>query len=250
MWKPALAIFSMVASCKLPLGRPNRSFLFFIPRLPQVLPRARAGIGLRRFLHPRGGLDFPRAPRKGDSFLWWPHGMARGVWRDPGGRSFHPYPSAAFDENFALGQRADDSRIQTPLRLLYPLVQDRGGILRQDWHGFLREDRAAINPLVDQVDGAAGHFHAVIERLFPGLQTWKSREQGGMDVHHALGKNAQEIAFQDAHEAGQHHQVNFRRDEPVDEGPLRLLIQLGSELARRDELRGQSALARLGENSS
>jgi hypothetical protein len=27
MLKPALAIFSMVASCKLPLGSPNRNFL-------------------------------------------------------------------------------------------------------------------------------------------------------------------------------------------------------------------------------
>src|SRR6266568_6822195 len=154
MWKPALAIFSTVASCKLPLGRPNRSFLFFIPRFPQGLPRARAGIGLGRFLHPRGGLDFPGAPRKGDSFLRLLHRLARRVWREPAGRSFRPYRSAAFDENFPLGQRADNSWIQTPLRLLNPLVQARGSILRQDGHGFLREDRAAIDPLVHQMDSA------------------------------------------------------------------------------------------------
>src|SRR5262245_55714818 len=74
MLKPALAIFSMVASCKLPFGRPNFSFLLIRP-LSEILLRARPRIFLVRFLHARRGVYFPSPARQRQLFLFLFHGL-------------------------------------------------------------------------------------------------------------------------------------------------------------------------------
>ena len=61
-------------------------------------------------------------------------------------------------------------RINRPLGLLDAGVQGGGGVARQDRHGSLGDDRAGVNALVHEVNGGPGEFHAVFQRLFPGLQ--------------------------------------------------------------------------------
>ena len=70
-----------------------------------------------------------------------------------------------------------------------------------------------------------------------------------MDVHDAAFKCAQKIALQYAHETGQHDQIHFRRLQSVHKCALRLLVQLGAEFSRRDELRRDFPFARVGQNS-
>src|SRR5450432_1441060 len=60
--KPAFAIFSMVASCRLPFGRPNFNFLLI--RLLQILFDARTRILFRRRFHTRDRLNLPSPARK------------------------------------------------------------------------------------------------------------------------------------------------------------------------------------------
>jgi hypothetical protein len=47
MLKPALAIFSMVASCKLPFGRPNLNFLLIQKKLTKISANAASTIPSR-----------------------------------------------------------------------------------------------------------------------------------------------------------------------------------------------------------
>ena len=73
MLNPALAIFSMVASCKLPLGKPNRNFLFnflLIFQFSEIFLGARAGILFLRLFHARHRIDLPFAAGKATFFFF------------------------------------------------------------------------------------------------------------------------------------------------------------------------------------
>ena len=71
-----------------------------------------------------------------------------------------------------------------------------------------------------------------------------------MDVDDAPFKRAKKIPFQHPHEARQHNQIHLRLLQRADKRPLRLLVQLGAELPRRDESGRKISFARLGQNSS
>src|SRR3546814_13504044 len=70
-------------------------------------------------------------------------------------------------------------------------------VARQHWHRGLADDRPAVDLLADIVDAAAVQLHAGGQGAGVGVETWKQRQQGGMDVDHA--------ALPVAHEAGRHH---------------------------------------------
>ena len=70
-----------------------------------------------------------------------------------------------------------------------------------------------------------------------------------MNVHDAAFERAQEIAFQHPHETREHDQVDRRAAQRLDVRALGFFIQLGAKLPRRDELRRQLPLARVGENA-
>ena len=70
-----------------------------------------------------------------------------------------------------------------------------------------------------------------------------------MDVHDVAFERAQKIAFEHAHETGEHDKIHFRILQSGDESTLGIFIQLGAEFSRRDELGRQLAFARVGEKA-
>lgn len=112
------------------------------------------------------------------------------------------------DLHLACGQQSDAFREEFVLGYLDPLMEGFSGIVIQDRHGTLTDDGAGIDTGVDEVDGTAGCFDAVVEGLFPGRDAWKGWKQRGMDVDDSAGEGLQERAFEDAHEAGQDNQVH------------------------------------------
>ena len=45
------------------------------------------------------------------------------------------------------------------------------------WHGFLNDDCAVIEFLIDKVHGASSHLHAIGECLLLSLEPGKSRQE-------------------------------------------------------------------------
>src|ERR1035437_1777945 len=77
MLKPALAIFWMVASCKLPLGNPKRNFFLLAIILLPGPPGPGAEINLRGFLDARDRIDLPSPARESAPFLLRFHASSR-----------------------------------------------------------------------------------------------------------------------------------------------------------------------------
>ena len=69
-----------------------------------------------------------------------------------------------------------------------------------------------------------------------------------MDVHDAAFKRAQKIALQHPHKTREHNQIHFRPLQRADKRPFRLLVQLGAEFPRRNELRRNFPVARVRQN--
>src|SRR5262245_15486167 len=69
MLNPALAIFSTVASCKLPFGKPNRSIFFSLLFILKIVFCAGSQIFFLRFLHTRNRIDLPLLARQRQFFL-------------------------------------------------------------------------------------------------------------------------------------------------------------------------------------
>jgi hypothetical protein len=133
--------------------------------------------------------------------------------------------------------------------LLDSIVECGRGVVVEDRDGLLDEDGTGIDPFVDEVHCATGDFDAMIQRLFPGIQPGKGRQQGWMDVEHASGKSAEESGFQDAHEAGEQNEIDAGVVEGSDVGPLRVVVELGSKRARRQESGGDATFPGAVENS-
>src|SRR5208337_4521869 len=79
----------------------------------------------------------------------------------------------------------------------------------EDGDDGLEDDGAGIEIFVDEVDGAAGEFYAVVEGLFLRFEAWERGEERGMDVEDALGKGGYEEGGEEAHVAGQADEIDF-----------------------------------------
>ena len=104
---------------------------------------------------------------------------------------------------------------------------DEGGfVVRvEDGNGALQDDGAVVDSFVDEVNGAAGDFRTVVERLLLGVETGEGGQQRRMDVEDALRKGSDEGGGKDAHVAGE--------DDPVDAGGAEVGDHVGVvELAR------------------
>src|SRR5437899_3730648 len=73
----------------------------------------------------------------------------------------------------------------------------------EDGDGGLQNDGAGVEIFVDEVDGAAGEFYAVVEGLFLRFQAGERGEERGMDIEDALGKGGNEKRREEAHVAGE-----------------------------------------------
>lgn len=80
---------------------------------------------------------------------------------------------ASANTNFTSSQRRDRRRIDFSFHFLNARMQGLRGVSRKNWHGFLGDDRAGINPLIDEMNSHACELHAVLERLLPGFEAGK-----------------------------------------------------------------------------
>src|SRR5437899_3884978 len=94
------------------------------------------------------------------------------------------------------------------------LFQDalRKGVLVvgvEDRDGGLQNDGAGVEILVDEVDGTAGEFYAVVEGLFLRFQAGERGEKRWMDVENALGEGGYEKGREEAHVAGEADEIDL-----------------------------------------
>ena len=73
----------------------------------------------------------------------------------------------------------------------------------EDRDGGLKDDGAGVEIFVDEVDGAAGEFYAVVEGLLLRFEAGERGEERGMDVEDALGEGGYEEGRKEAHVAGE-----------------------------------------------
>ncbi len=103
--------------------------------------------------------------------------------------------------------RPTTSTSRRPLDDLDALVESRLVVAVFDRDGRLGDHRAGVDPVVDQVDGAAGDLHAVGERVAHGVGAGEGREERRVGVDHREPR--QHGRAEDLHEPGRHHQVGF-----------------------------------------
>ena len=89
---------------------------------------------------------------------------------------------------------------------------------------FLKQDRAAVHALVDEVDGHARHLHAVLDRLLDRAEPGERGKQRRMHVHDPPGEAADEARREQLHEPGEHDELHLALLEPAGER----LVALGS----------------------
>src|SRR4051812_40799753 len=97
---------------------------------------------------------------------------------------------AALNFDFAFGDRAQSSGVKFAFGDLNAGVQGVWGVVVENGHDGLGDDGAAVDALIDEMDGAAGDFNAVIKGLSPGLEAGKRREERGMDVDDPVRERA------------------------------------------------------------
>jgi hypothetical protein len=97
-------------------------------------------------------------------------------------------------------------------------------------HRRLGDDRPAVERRRNEVHAAAVQPHAGRQRLGVGPDAGKGRQQRGMDVQQAAFEAAHEALAEDAHEAGEQHQVR------------RVALDLGRQRGIELLARGEAAM--------
>src|SRR3954449_8401529 len=79
--------------------------------------------------------------------------------------------------------QAHGTRQQPVLDLVHSFL-DRGDVarIRKNVEGFLQDDRAAVDALVDEVHGDPHHLHAVLDRLVDRAHPAERRQQRRVDI--------------------------------------------------------------------
>ena len=85
-------------------------------------------------------------------------------------------------------------------------------------HRRLGDDRAGVDPLVDDEQRRAGDLDAVRQRVRRSRRPGERRAQRRVGVDHAAGEPAEELRTDQLHEAGQHHQVGLEGRHRVGQG--------------------------------
>ena len=104
----------------------------------------------------------------------------------------------------------------------------------QDGHLALVDDGALVVLHVGQVDGDAGHLVARLEGVLDGMGALVRRQQGGVQVDHAVGVGQQQGGGALAHVAGHDHVVDLGVAEGAHHGALDLRRALGVVIGGED----------------
>jgi len=105
------------------------------------------------------------------------------------------------------------------------------GVVRlEDGNCSLQNDGSVIEVLVDEMNGAARDFYAVVECLLLGVEAGKGGKERGVDVEDAVGKRGDESRREQTHVTGQADEVYSVVSKAGDE----VLIVIGAGAALGD----------------
>src|SRR5260370_36014820 len=96
--------------------------------------------------------------------------------------SGQPQHAAAFDFEFSFENCSNGFGIDAMLFSQNFFGERSFSVFVEDGDSGLRDDRAGVEIFVDEMDGAAGEFHAVFEGLALRFEAGEGREQRRMDV--------------------------------------------------------------------
>jgi len=82
----------------------------------------------------------------------------------------------SLDGNFPTREGCEAAGIQFMFRRMNALVQGFWRVSIEHRHSGLADDGARIHPGIHKMHRAARHFYAVVKRLFPRMQTGKTRQ--------------------------------------------------------------------------
>ena len=118
------------------------------------------------------------------------------------------------------------------------------GVVVADGDDALRDDGAAVEGLVNKVDGAAGKLHAVMERLALRIEAGKGREQARMNVENAPAISFDKERREQAHVTCETDKINCALTKHPDDVTLVLFARA---FASFDDECFQTALRREGQ---
>src|SRR5690606_15402473 len=93
-------------------------------------------------------------------------------------------------------------------------------IIIEDGHDALFDDRAAVERLIDEVNGAAGPLHPVFESLALRIEPRERGQQARMDVERAPTVSFDEDRREKAHVTGKTNQIDVPRAQCGDDLPF------------------------------
>ena len=90
----------------------------------------------------------------------------------------------------------------------YALGKRLFSVIIQDRHGFLQNDRAGIDSIINEVYRAARDLHTMFKRLPLGMQSRERRKQRRVNIENAPLEKPYEVRTQDPHVACQADQID------------------------------------------
>ena len=84
-------------------------------------------------------------------------------------------------------------------------------VVAHDQYGPLNDNRSVIEFRGHQMDGDAGHRHAVLEGLAGRVNPWEGRQQGRMDVENGVAERLEQWRPNQAHVARKADKTDIAR---------------------------------------
>ena len=136
------------------------------------------------------------------------------------------------EQAHALGQQPVLERAQ---QVVEAVAVDR----RRHVDRRLQQDRAGVDPLVDEVDGDAGDLHAVVERVARSRRAREGGQQRRVDVDDAIGEAREEAGAQQRHVARRARPA--RRPAPASQSAIASVARRAVRDTRRAGRRARHA---------
>src|SRR4051794_21189167 len=129
----------------------------------------------------------------------------------------HPTRIRGIDRDFPPGYETYSSWQQLVLDLVDPLLHN-GDLPRiRKLESLLKDDRAAVDALVDEMHGNSGNLDAVVDCLLDRADARERRQQRRMHVDDLVWETADEDGREQLHEPCEHHQLRAALCDPVAE---------------------------------